>query len=524
MKKTILCLIVLLCCTVFTSAVPSGELDNFDEEDNYKKQGIYNLIKGIPIKYFYKIIEEEDNKSLSQEDILDKKISSVEYEKLIEDALKAWPLQTAEFIKNSARADEFADILPVLSAVKTQKVISADMADVEFRFSSVDYIKTLPQSKNSCALTSDFQIPIVINIPDIKSDISQDKSGCFARYKNVKDNCYVLALHESGHYYALADQYSYENASPLYSNSDRINRKSIMGASYQKNLTCDDVDGFIKLADRTFYKINNKYTERDLKGWKSFCDDTFYVKGKVQNRQPYFYKWEIYKYTPQGDISEDVNIYNFIFSDDKVQTVKNEHNGLPEKAIDSKNNIYIKYSYSNADNRPKFSACAYFLDNDTKLDCAEFNKDTDGNFWDMGNYKLFITDNTCRFSIESNVSVNVYTGPNPQSFKWDFSYDGDDNSRITVKKFDYQGDNFKCEYIDSDPVKNITKSYLFEYKAKEDTFSFIKNNSSVVMKETTLKQFKDICIKEPDYFSAMHKNEFNPVCNFLRQVENGLNQ
>ena len=515
-------LFILSALEVF-AITPSAELDNFDDGDNYTKQGLYRILRREPIKYAYEVITPKDETDPSGTNNLQGRIQqqaeSANYKKIIEENLKEWPLQVAEFIKNSGRAEKFADILPLFSKAATENVNSAEEADVFFIFSKIAQIRSVIGGAAACGLTSDFGQPVKIWILDPNLDISSERDSCYGSDKTAYDVSKKVALHEIGHYYALAEQYDTSNASVLFSDSDRINRKSIMGASYDKKLSCDDVDGFIKIADRTFYKMHGKYTTRDSEGWESFCNDgTVYKKGKVLNRKPFYSKWKIYKYDEKGDIAAVIPKMPYMISETDT-VIRNPQTGLITKVIDVPNNVYTDYSYHFSDETSSVEVSLRSLkDNEEKLS-TRYDKLNKYNFWVLGRTHLSITPEQCHFIYSENASASVDRATNALSLV--FAWGGKDANYVRVKKYDFSGKDYKCEYTLSEDgdagIDNVLRRYVLQYRDK--TKNLILEGSPAKKDKLTFEHAQEVCSDKVNLFPEMDRSYFVPACTFFGAVE-----
>lgn len=515
----------------FSVPSPSAELDNFDDGDNYTMQGLYPIMQAKPIKYAYRVIPSAQAQIFeATDDPLKKQIAQQtaqnNYREIIENNLKAWPLQTAQFIKKAGRTEEFADLLPLLDGVKVEQVTSRDQADVIFTFSDMAYIHAAPGGKGACGLSSDFSLgrPVEINVLDPNLDISNSLDICYYdRFKTAYDLTDRISLHEIGHYYALAEQYDTSNASVLYSDSDRINRNSIMGASYGKQLSCDDADGFIKIADRTFYKINGKYNARDNQGWQSFCNDgTIYKQGKVQNRTPYFAKWKIYHYDEEGNISAVIDKFPFMISAEDT-VVSDAQTGRIQKVTDRQHNVYIVYGYHLTDEHPSISAGLYSLtDNEEKLS-REFYKNRSGNFWEIDRFKLFIKPDKCHFVYKGGIDMDVYVDKATSSLEWHFAWGSEGEKYVRIRKYDYKGDNYKCEYTFSkgpnSRAEDVFWRYVLEYNDAQKDFVLLEGKMSKTQREKYWPYLIDGCGKETEKFSSLDRTHFVSTCRFLSAAD-----
>ena len=528
MKKYMWLLSLFLACAGSAfCASPGGEVDNFDVGSNYTKQGLYFILRGEPIRYTYEVVPSAQQKPVgdgaSVQAQIKKQAEIANYKKIIEDNLQAWPQQTAEFIKKSGRAEEFEDVLPLFLGTKVERVYSRAEASLMFVFSDMQYIQSRPGNTGGCGLTSDFARPIVIHVLDPNLDISAEKDPCFGHFKEAYEVTDRISLHEIGHYYALAEQYSTINASIVYSNSNRINRDSVMGASFSKKLNCDDVDSFIKLADRTFYKMSGKYNARDAKGWKSFCNDgTVYKKGKVLGRKPYFAHGNLYLYDAEGNVAQTVFKAPFIFdADTEVACVPGS--GLVDKSIDLSHDLLMKYSYDLSAANPSVETKVYTLKSGLLLESFKYEKDTAGNYWDFYPYKLFVTGNECRFEYKGSSLVNIYADKNGKNFWWEFSYPGYGESLSHVKKYDFKNGNYKCEFTSKNSDGTLRYQYVFEYHKDKKSLDILRSSTkTVAVNKEGLETIKELCMVEPTYFNGMEESAFTPACAFFADIDQSI--
>ncbi len=290
----------------------------------------------------------------------------MKYTQIVMEAFQIWPAFARQQIIDSGRAQEFADIMPLLErGVLLQKVSTGTPFDIKILFKA--------------------------NSP-ISASCGEGAEGCFhkyykritnpalrANYANEHEVIGVL-VHELGHFYGLGDQYreGVENASLTHSTSDRIDgTDSIMSSGY--DLRCDDVDGFINLIDFALFKRQGAYSARAKQGWKSFCDNTMYKNAKVLNKKDYVLKNTTYKYDAEGNIAKIESYNPFLLPNGNF----NYTSGKP--FLDYENNFKVFYTlFKNASPNPVFQAVAFPLQNATgpKFSVsAERVPDEEGFFW-----------------------------------------------------------------------------------------------------------------------------------------------
>ena len=90
-----------------------------------------------------------------------------------------------------------------------------------------------------------------------------------------------------------------------------------------------------------------------------------------------------------------------------------------------------------------------------------------------------------------------------------------------MKKFDYNPNGYRCEYISRDKKKDKTENFFFKYTKDTDKFEIY--NYQYDLSEKTLGKFKNVCAIEPDYFYSVRQEDFIPLCAFLSSVGNTVN-
>lgn len=523
---SVLCLFMLCALSCF-AADPSAQLVEFSQT-NYTHFGLYNMIQGAPIKYGYEVIAAQDARPITNENEIKAKISAQvaeeNYISVIENGLKIWPTKVTEAIKQAGRAEEFADLLAVLARFKAERVQTREEANVWFSFSDVKYIRSTFETTEGCARTITTNNPIEIFVSDPNlPNISNQPPGCFIN-KSAYDSAAYHTIHEVGHFYGLADQYSTVNASVVYSNSDRINRDSVMGASYIPQLTCDDVDGLIKMADRTFYMKNGRYSPRDEKGWTSFCNDgTIYQYGKVLNRKPYLDYGFLYRYDAQGNVLSKERMPFISYENCGVK--RNANTGLTEEIICPADNIKLTYFYE-LGSEPCVSVSIFTFDFRKYWQYREnekFCKNTAGNGWGIGAYKLFTAKEKCHFTWgdENTSLVNAYVTRKDNSLTIERGYKIKGVQNRT-KKYNFNKGNFMCEFVNKNRDGSVNYAYTLSYQKEKDAFVVLNKQINELKDETAARNQaeKDCRMPSSKYtYSGISEGGFISTCNLLFQTD-----
>ena len=294
-------------------------------ENNPQKFALYKIIDGAPIKYLLTEVgaeKEKTNQHFSQQNKnkellknLNNELKTQQREKelsaVIEQSFYSWLKGTKNMIIKEGRANEFADIMPILNKkIILQKVNTVNTADISFFFTTAfGVIANCGKNNAACfQLTKPWQI-VLIN-PFSKED-------ALTRQINKKYETLAALTHEIGHYFALSDQYKDTGADSLtYSTFNRITAEdSVMGSNRTEILFCDDVDGFINLIDLTLYLKTQQWSDRAQRGWASFCNGKkniknkpykyeFYKKAKLLNKSDYTRNGKTYHYDAEGNLDD----------------------------------------------------------------------------------------------------------------------------------------------------------------------------------------------------------------------------
>ncbi len=196
-----------------------------------------------------------------------------QYSQLVKQAYQDWFDNAVKHIVASGREKEMQDILPYLKRPVSIKIVRYPKAELEERdfyidnqglfvliFKTLDHLYSFPPFE----MNTDYAVG-VYNKDIAAIAISQEELPVSQRY---------ILTHEVGHTLGFADQYYPDNAmgdSVFASHST----KNIMSGEYE--LSCDDADGLINIADR----ILGLSKRGGKQGWKSLCSnsDEYYKAG-----------------------------------------------------------------------------------------------------------------------------------------------------------------------------------------------------------------------------------------------------
>ena len=171
-------------------------------------------------------------------------------------SIHRWQKETLLFIQESNRTEEFKDIIPYLQRhLDLRPVLKPGEADIYLDISSknderASYIQ--PSSSK----------------PYFRLYVTK-----YHRGKSLDP----VILHEIGHFFGLGDQYTASRANSDANHSSDVNLRQGSVMNEAKDITCDDVDGFINLLDLRLSKRSQtgQFSDRAKKGWKTFCPGSF---------------------------------------------------------------------------------------------------------------------------------------------------------------------------------------------------------------------------------------------------------
>lgn len=307
MKKYIKLFLFIFLFSFFSSlpltAAQWGIKEDY-ERPRVQKTLLEKLLSGDTI--YYLLEQQEGNLPLTPEE---RKFQT----DLLSQAINAWPTHVLQQIEKSGRAEEFADILPLLQKKARLEETSVHKdADIQLLLATSEHLEKLcSEDAEGCIL---FEKLIVI-----------PRAISYASGTNNYEKLLSILIHEVGHSLGLADQYyqgAEQNASATHSSSNRIDSYDAI-MSYADSLACDDVDGFINLMDLTLKNRYGSFNERAQKGWKSFCDDTVYKNAKVLNRKKYTIGNRSYEYDEEGNIKHTKYQLPFFYHEKPLTPLQN---------------------------------------------------------------------------------------------------------------------------------------------------------------------------------------------------------
>lgn len=222
-----------------------------------------HVLAGHPVRVYMEMEVEQDK--------YDK------YASAMSENYSRWFTETAQQIRQANRAEEFADLLPLLEqGIRTEFVKEDERPDIIVIISFLARVINYCNSAAGCYIkgaATDWKVPVIV-LPDLKN---WQKVVTFGQISSKR-----IGLHEIGHSLGLSDQYAQaraENSHPVYHSA--AHDSAVMNKSGE--LTCDDADGIINLIDIT----RQSRRGGDL-GWHSLCRrDVVYVNGASVSAGPY---------------------------------------------------------------------------------------------------------------------------------------------------------------------------------------------------------------------------------------------
>ena len=208
---------------------------------------------------------------------------------LEEKALNTWIAHVRNFIQNSGRAEEFADLLAVwpehITVTKTRDCTQPHVLVLTYeprRFSG-EYSVVEENGRKVLKLNSG---SFSYNDEGLGT-FTQAEALCTSRGCGIRifealsmlKSFPMLLTHETGHLFGLADQYmdAKEEMHPYFSfltvlrGQNPYKTGSVMNLGpYQTKIWPDDVDGIINMVDFIQFYDKGVLSPRMLKGWQSF--------------------------------------------------------------------------------------------------------------------------------------------------------------------------------------------------------------------------------------------------------------
>ncbi len=242
--------------------------------------------------------------------------------------MQKWPAETLRFIQKSGRTQEFQDIIPILKRnVELQAVPLSTPPDI--------YVNIITNREDCGSSTA-------AGCFDIKGE--ENSYSSILVLKDYRIDFEGITLHEIGHYFGLADQYTdaLRNSHREYSSPVNTTDKAIMQGHLETNgqITCDDADGFINLLDLRYSQRNSgQFSKRAKKGWASLCPNSpnIYKNAKTFNRPALgireddeisliITEYKEGSFQQEGRVTfpdDPLSIFTFTPGKDKVQREKN---------------------------------------------------------------------------------------------------------------------------------------------------------------------------------------------------------
>ena len=330
MKKYISLFICLLLSLAVFAKAPGGLKEDY--VDNPERPG-YGLAKALlqePIKYYVEETRSAKPKKgvapdYATEAVLTRGISA---QAAVVEGFNKWFSYTKETIEKAGRQAEFADIMPYLSRpVRLEKVSNPDVADMSFVFATYQEMQRLCRGD---AAGCHWGVKIVVPYIEYTQAGGDDWESTDA-----------TLVHEIGHFYGLGDDYlGTYNKSLEYSTVGRTGKNlTIMDMGHV--MGCDDADTFINAIDFTLaYKNNWRWSERAIRGWKSFCDNNRFAEGKELDKPPLVGKQCIYNFKHRGTLDSKLCPEPFVPGNRRLNYTKD---GYPMSLEDLDMNISISY-------------------------------------------------------------------------------------------------------------------------------------------------------------------------------------
>lgn len=269
MKKFLLLTFTLMLTVMLWAKSPHGFLPEALEKDSiiYDLWDVILANKPISVKLVL---------PYSQED------KRAEYENIVRNAFTSWFSDSAKIIRQSAREQEMADVLPVLDmGLDIRFGTEQGYKIIVYIYESINDLQR--NCKNDKALGCASGIEIHIPTPEVIREVRP----------NTPANINHTLAHEFGHMLGFSDQYiegivnDIDEAAPRYESSLAYVSETVMsGSDAAGKIGCDDTDGIIKMIDT---QRGGQRGARKGKAWKSFCKDSkdYFLNGKRIRKELY---------------------------------------------------------------------------------------------------------------------------------------------------------------------------------------------------------------------------------------------
>ena len=209
----------------------------------------------------------------------EEEINRPRWEQELQQAFNQWFVHAYQFIEQSGRAKEFADVLPVL-----QKGLHFGPQGLEENITVLNSIKKLryicgDERANACASRNTYTLILPTN--EVLSEAAEELNLSPVSLSKIM-------THEFGHQLGLIDQNPDDTdrqknrVLPSGHSTHMHVKDTAMSGSYEQGaMGCDDVDALINVID--LHRAGAQGSRRGKK-WKSFCQTSndYFVDGKNQ--------------------------------------------------------------------------------------------------------------------------------------------------------------------------------------------------------------------------------------------------
>lgn len=323
MRKFYLCGLFMVCFSLLWGKAPFGIFEEALVEGSSSKQLWHHILNGLPITIDLVLPPAQES-------------NRAQIESHVRTALTMWFTDTAKIIEQSGRAEEFADILPIL-----KRGLVFGSGGLEEHIIMYESLEKLRQdSKITTGLASANRTTRTIRI------LTQEKLNQEAPYETP---LWRAIAHEFGHQLGFIGQYPAEITKDIdrvapysYSATAHVHETVMSAVKHQGEIGCDDTDAIINMID---LQRQGAQGIRAGKTWKSFCKQSKdeFRDGKcvtcyayqIRKNSPRWGDWRVdvgngfKNYSPQRLVSaqEIVNVKETILArDSKNRPVKTQTN------------------------------------------------------------------------------------------------------------------------------------------------------------------------------------------------------
>ena len=271
MRKFFLYGICMLFAPLLWGKAPFGIFDEAVQKQSNPQQLWTCILNGSPLTLDLVLPPSEEHKRAQWEDY-------------VQNSFNMWFTQTAKIIEQSGRAEEFADVLPIL---KRGLVFGPDgLEEHVFVYDSVEALRRSTGSKKAVASANP-------KTRTIRIPVQEEFNRVLAAENAPQAPLWKTLVHEFGHQLGFIGQYPHETFLSIdevhaqgYS-SHANPQETVMSAVRQNGkIGCDDTDGIINMID---LQRNGAQGNRAGKSWESFCENSRdkFRDGKCVNCRSY---------------------------------------------------------------------------------------------------------------------------------------------------------------------------------------------------------------------------------------------